>query len=289
MSLTSNTDAKYMNLLRYLPLSYLSWFIGALANLPLPQPLSRWTIGVFAAAYGIDLNTATRPVNSYRSIGDFFTRDLKPELRPISEGLASPVDGTLRDCIGLSPGALIPQVKGKEYTLAELLGGDPLVSRFENGSLWNLYLSPRDAHHIHAPLPGKIIKTTHIPGKLWPVNDWALNSVDKLFAVNERLVSFIETDHGLFAVVMVGATNVGRISLSYIDLETNKFPWAKHNIRSFDHDGGIAIKAGDKLGTFKMGSSVVLISEKRFSSESGGPMPRTVQYGESLIIQHVKC
>jgi len=236
---------------------------------------------VFARAYAIDLTTATKSLDQYRSIGDFFTRDLKPEVRPIGEGFVCPVDGMLRDYYELSPGMAIPQVKGKHYTLEQLLGGDPLASRLERGSLWNLYLSPSDAHHIFAPVAGQIIKTVHIPGKLWPVNDWALNSVEGLFTVNERIVTFIESERGLVAVVMVGATNVGRIALHYTELETNTKPWVKHSIRTFKHSEG-ATQVGDKLGTFRMGSSVIVVAEAHRATQLRPQLPHRVRYGEAL-------
>ena len=270
-----------MNIVRFLPLSYLSWLLGLLANLPLPQPLARWTITVFARAYTIDLTTATKSLDQYRSIGDFFTRDLKPEARPIGEGFVCPVDGMLRDYFELSPGMAIPQVKGKHYSLQQLLGGDPLASRLECGALWNLYLSPSDAHHIFAPVSGRIVKTVHIPGKLWPVNDWALNSVEGLFTVNERIVTFIESERGLVAVVMVGATNVGQIALHYMDLQTNTRPWVKQSVRSFDHAEVVARK-GAKLGTFRMGSSVIVVAEAHRATQTPGKLPHQVCYGETL-------
>ncbi len=266
-----------------MPLSYLSWFIGVLANLPLPQPLARWTIQIFASAYGIDPTLATRPLTEFRSIGEFFTRDLKPEHRPIRGERVFPVDGTLRNISSLSPDGHIEQVKGKSYTLSQLAAGDSFVARLSSGQLWNMYLSPKDAHHIYAPVSGRIVRTVHIPGALWPVNDWALSSVDGLFAVNERIVTYIESDVGLVAVIMVGATNVGRISLSYMQFETNRAPWIKHAVQSFEHTQPIAVACGEKIGTFKMGSSVVLLSERHLvEADKVGSFPRSIRYGESL-------
>jgi phosphatidylserine decarboxylase len=238
---------------------------------------------VFAWIYGIDTSSATAPIESYRSIGEFFTRDLKAELRPIQAAVVVPVDGVLRDVITLSPDAAIPQVKGRSYTLPKLLGDDPFVSRFTHGVLWNMYLSPRDAHHIFAPISGEIVRTVHIPGTLWPVNDWALRSVDELFAVNERVVTFIESPQGLVAVVMVGATNVGRISLSYMDLETNVRPWDKKQISAIAHQPPVAVKCGEKLGTFKMGSSVIVIMESVGGMREASAKPRAIRYGEPLL------
>jgi phosphatidylserine decarboxylase len=272
-----------MGLLRFLPLSYLSWFVGILANLPLPQPLARWTIQIFASAYGIDPTLATRPLGEFRSIGEFFTRDLKPEHRPIQGARVFPVDGTLRNVSDLSTDGSIQQVKGKHYTLKQLLAEDLLVERFSSGQLWNMYLSPKDAHHIYAPVSGTIVKTIHVPGFLWPVNDWALSSVDGLFAVNERIITFIESDSGLVAVIMVGATNVGRIALAYTQFETNREPWRRHQIRSLEHASGIQVRCGDKIGTLQMGSSVILVSEKPLAPEaSEGAFPRAIRYGELL-------
>jgi phosphatidylserine decarboxylase len=265
-----------------LPLAYLSWLIGKLANLPLPKPLSTLTVRIFSNAYGIDTAIATRPVGDFRSIGDFFTRDLRPDLRPISEGFVSPVDGTLRSFQNIGSERTITQVKGKLYTVDSLLDGDPWSNRFSGGQLWNFYLSPRDAHHIHAPIDGRVIRTVHIPGKLWPVNDWALRSVDGLFAVNERIVTFIETANGLVAVVMVGATNVGRISSAYTRMETNLAPWIKKTTQSIHHDPAISVSRGAKLGTFKMGSSVIVLTEKSFARKADVDPCCSVRYGQAL-------
>lgn len=271
-----------MSSLISLPLAYISWFIGALINIPLPRPLAALSVRIFAALYRIDLGLATRPLSSFRSIGEFFTRDLRPEVRPIEGQVVFPVDGMLRDVYNVPVSGVIQQVKGKTYSLSKLLGDDPLVARLASGQLWNMYLSPRDAHHIHAPVSGKIIKTVHIPGALWPVNDWALRTIRELFAVNERIVTFIESEFGLVAVVMIGALNVGRISLSYLDFETNTRPW-KQKVRStVGHNPSVSIACGDKVGTFKMGSSVILISEKPLSESAALSLPAVIRYGQAI-------
>jgi phosphatidylserine decarboxylase len=266
----------------WLPLTYLSWFLGKLANLTLPKPLATLTVRMFSGAYGIDSSLATRPIEDFRSIGDFFTRDLRPELRPMGDGLVSPVDGTLRSVQNIEAGDMLTQVKGKSYSLESLLGDDELSHRFVNGQQWNFYLSPKDAHHIHAPIDGRVLRTVQIPGKLWPVNDWALRSVEGLFAVNERIVSYIDTALGLVAVVMVGATNVGRISLAYSQMETNLRPWAKKGKQVIHHNPAIPITKGAKLGTFKMGSSVIVLTENRVVDVYNLDQCCSVLYGQPL-------
>jgi phosphatidylserine decarboxylase len=271
-----------MQWISYIPKSYVSWFVGTMANLPLPKPLANLLVRWFMGAYKIDASLATRPWQSFPSIGAFFTRDLRPEVRPLGDGIVSPVDGTLRSAQDVSGVGDATLVKGRDYSIAGLLGNDELAGRFAHGQVWNFYLSPQDAHHIFSPVDGQIVKSVHIPGKLWPVNDWAISAVDGLFVVNERVVTFIESEHGLVAVVMVGATNVGRIALSYASIETNRAPWRKHQQRTIQHAPSLPVSRGDKIGTFKMGSTVVLVFEKRPFDLSKTGMQVRVTYGSSL-------
>jgi phosphatidylserine decarboxylase len=271
-----------MQWISYLPKSYLSWFVGMMANLPLPKPLSTILVRWFARAYKIDASLATRSLETFPSIGAFFTRDLRPEVRPIAEGIVCPVDGTLRSAQDVSAVGDATLVKGRSYSIAGLLGNDPLASRFSAGQVWNFYLSPQDAHHIFSPVDGCITRSVHVPGKLWPVNDWAISAVDGLFVVNERVISFIETSNGLVAVVMVGATNVGRIALSYTPMESNRAPWSKHARRAIDHTTAIPVGRGDKIGTFHMGSTVVLVFENRPFDVSKTGTQVKVTYGAPL-------
>jgi phosphatidylserine decarboxylase len=280
-----------MKILSFLPKAYLSWCVGRLVYLRLPGPLAKLSVQIFARMYGIDTDAATKSLSEYSSIGDFFVRDLRPELRPIGDGIVCPVDGTLRCYEDVSSSGQLTQVKGREYSLESLLGGGECAERFKGGQLWNFYLSPTDAHHIFSPVAGSIVETVHVPGALWPVNDWALNAIDGLFVKNERIVAFIESEFGMVAVVMVGATNVGRISLSYSSLETNVAPWIAKKLTRIPHSEPISIDKGGKLGTFHMGSSVLLVTERRLfdlakrgaaSSPLGDSQPCKTRYGEPL-------
>lgn len=256
--------------------------MGKIANLPVPWPLNEISIRIFARAYKIDLTTATKPVCDYRSVGDFFTRDLHPHLRPIEQGFVSPVDGRLR-CIDPIPAeGILTQTKGKSYTTVDLLGDEELAKKFCGGTCFNFYFSPTDSHHIYAPCAGHIISTIHIPGKLWPVNDWALNNVDGLFAVNERVVTLIDTGEESIAVVMVGATNVGRIEVAYTNFVTNSAPWQSKTKDVIQHPRPIPVAKGEKIGTFYMGSSVVVLTSREHEITTPFVPDQQVRYGEHL-------
>lgn len=253
-------------LLRIIPKNLLSWCVGHLVRLPLPRPLARLVVGTFRKVYKISLDDCVEPAPGFASIGDLFVRELKPWARPVDKAartvLVSPVDGRLRSITSISgPDTQLAQVKEITYSLRELLNNDILGQRLQSGLACNMYLSPPDYHHVHSPVTGKIVASHHVPGTLWPVNEWALHHIPRLFAINERLITFIETARGLVAVVMVGATNVGYISVEYDDWRTNRTPWRRPKPSRRVYQPAISIEAGSKLGTFHMGSAVVILAE----------------------------
>ncbi|HET7711337.1 MAG TPA: archaetidylserine decarboxylase [Thermoanaerobaculia bacterium] len=268
--------------LRYVPKNHLSRMIGRLVHARLPPPVARRMVKWFAETYQIDVDAAGKPLHEYPSIGHFFIRDLREGLRPIESDFVSPVDGVLRN-FGLIREGRLEQVKGKSYTLARFLRDESNARRFEGGVFFNLYLSPQDYHHVHAPVGGQISRSVHIPGKLWPVNDWSLDNVDELFSINERVVTYIKSSLGLVAAVMIGATNVGKISVVYDSFVSNAADIDRTIIR--DYDPPIPIAAGDRLGTFHMGSSVVILLEpdridlQRVRLQAGSK----VQYGAAIL------
>ena len=268
--------------LRYVPKNHLSRFIGRLVHARLPQPVARRLVRWFANTYQIDVDAAGQELHHYPSIGHFFTRDLREGLRPVEGDFVSPVDGVLRNYGAIADGRL-EQIKGKTYTLSRFLGDGETAQRYENGAFFNLYLSPQDYHHVHSPVTGKIVRSVHIPGKLWPVNDWSLANVDELFSINERVVTFIECAYGLVAAVMIGATNVGKISVVYDTFISNAAGTTRTVARTYDPP--IDIAAGARLGTFHMGSSVVMLLEpgrvdvERVRLKAG----TKVQYGAAIL------
>ncbi|GAC1432234.1 MAG: hypothetical protein NVSMB68_04690 [Thermoanaerobaculia bacterium] len=255
--------------------------VGRLVHARLPQPIARSLVRWFASTYEIDVDAADQEIGHYPSIGQFFTRDLREGLRPIESDFVSPVDGTLRN-FGVVTGGQLEQIKGKSYTVASFLGDATYAARYDNGLFFNLYLSPQDYHHVHSPVAGRIVRSVHIPGKLWPVNDWSIANVDQLFSINERVVTYIEGDLGLVAVVMIGATNVGKISVVYDSFISNV---RGDRTVSRDYQPPVPIEAGGRLGTFHMGSSVVVLVEagRVDASRVRLQVGKKVQYGAAVL------
>jgi len=251
-------DQTFMSLVRLLPRAALSRAVGAATRAPAPSGLHRAAIRRFARAYRVEMGEAELPVDGYRTFSDFFSRRLKPGARVVEAGervVVSPVDGAVSEAGTIERGECL-QAKGLAFPVAELLGDAGAARAFaEGGRFATLYLSPRDYHRVHAPLAGSILGWRYLPGELWPVNPASVRTVRGLFALNERLVTWLETAAGRCAVVMVGATCVGRLRAAYADvLGQSGSPAASETFST-----PLPIEKGDELGRFEMGSTVILL------------------------------
>ena len=196
-----------------------------------------------------------------RSFDEFFTRTLRPGIHVIDEDdqvAVSPVDGRILNYGQVSDGH-IDQIKGRNYTISELLDSTEMAEKFKDGHYVTLYLSPRDYHRIHSPIEGKVTGFRYVPGRLYPVNQMGVNNVDRLFAVNERLITYINSALGRFAVIKVGATNVGMITASYHSIRTNEGAKTAFN-EQLKH--AVPIDKGEELGQFHLGSTVIVLTER---------------------------
>ncbi|MGB3620060.1 phosphatidylserine decarboxylase [Ketobacter sp. MCCC 1A13808] len=227
---------------------------------------SRWPlikntfIDFFLNQYDIDMSLAaeTDP-HAYATFNDFFTRALRDGVRPIAtNGIASPADGAFSQ-LGTIEDEMIFQAKGHHYTLTQLLGGDPAAAApFRNGEFATVYLSPKDYHRVHMPYSGTLTKMIYVPGKLFSVNTITAQQVPALFARNERVVAFFDTEIGPMAVVLVGAMIVASIETTWAGLVTPP----KRRIQTFEYTGErvpVTIKTGEEMGRFKLGSTAIVL------------------------------
>src|SRR5688572_17464434 len=93
-------ESTYMTLMRLLPRSALSTVVGMLTRAPAPAALHQSFVRFFAKRYNVALEDAEGPVSDYPTFAQFFTRRLKPGLRPIDQAkdvVVSPVDGAVSE------------------------------------------------------------------------------------------------------------------------------------------------------------------------------------------------
>ena len=244
-----------------LPTHALSRLMHALTRSGNPI-MRRWFMRWFVRQYRVDMSLAQQPeLDGYPDFNAFFTRALRPEARPIVEGertIACPVDGTVSQAGAIDHDRIF-QAKGQDYSLLQLLGGDrEWAARFTDGSFATLYLSPRDYHRIHMPMAARLRAMTHVPGRLFSVNAATTRVIPGLFARNERVVTYFDTEAGPMAMVLVGAIFVASIETVWAGEIT---PPAGREVRHWDYAGSEAreFAKGEEMGRFNMGSTVIVL------------------------------
>jgi phosphatidylserine decarboxylase len=249
---------------RCLPRNFMSRVAGWIASWQLPQPLRQWQLKSFGRTFGVQFDEIKDPLTSFQNVQAFFTRELREGVRPIdpaSDAFVAPCDGAWGESGTVENGTLL-QIKGRPYRVASLLGNSEEAKRYEGGTFATFYLSPKDYHRFHAPCDGQVRHVRYIPGTLWPVNRAGVRWVDGLFAENERIVTFLEmgreNGEGELVLIPVGATMVGKVKLTFDDLETNE--GGRDMIdRDYSEKPHSLIK-GEEWGRFEFGSTIVMLA-----------------------------
>ena len=225
-----------------LPKVPLSRLCGILTATPLPRFVRAGFFRWFAGRYGASLEDIETNLRDFRSLQAFFRRGLKNSARPIADrDLVWPCDGRIVTA-GAFENGRIPQVKGNDYELADLLGNNEFAQELAGGQQATIYLAPGDYHRVHSAFAGTVLDVTAIKGTLFPVNPPAVRCIDNLFVRNSRHVFRCRMTNGTpAAIVMVGAYNVGGTKVTV---------------------SSGAIECGQEVGQFGFGSTVVLVIGK---------------------------
>ncbi|KAJ9662767.1 phosphatidylserine decarboxylase 1 [Neophaeococcomyces mojaviensis] len=174
---------------------------------------------------------------------------------------------------------------------AELASGDaPWWSPFQTSASDRpsnlyyivLYLAPGDYHRFHSPVSWICTTRRHFAGELYSVSPYVQRTLPGLFTLNERVVLLGRWKYGFFSYTPVGATNVGSIKINFDkELRTNSLltdteadrqaKAAKDRGEAYSGFseatyegasallGGFALKRGEEMGGFQLGSSIVLV------------------------------
>ncbi|MCJ1475566.1 phosphatidylserine decarboxylase 1 [Lambiella insularis] len=179
-----------------------------------------------------------------------------------------------------------------------------------------VYLAPGDYHRFHSPTSWVVEKRRHFAGELYSVSPYLQRTLPGLFTLNERVVMLGRWRWGFFSFTAVGATNVGSIKINFdSELRTNSLttdtaadraaekasergePYSGFAEATYAEAsktlGGHALRRGEEMGGFQLGSSIVLVFEapKGQSLDQGHEQRgwrwtvqkgQKVKYGESL-------
>ncbi|MDH5559497.1 MAG: archaetidylserine decarboxylase [Deltaproteobacteria bacterium] len=263
-----------------LPKNLLSRLMGVLADIKFPSPFLLSIIKAYSYLYGINMNEMAKSPNELKNFNEFFTRKLKPELRPIDPGeksVISPVDGTISEFGAIKEG-LLTQTKGIFYTLEDLVG-EKYSKLFEQGYFITIYLSPADYHRIHTPVSGKVSNFNYFSGNLWPVNRFGVEEIGALLAINERIVTPIKNKVGIVGLVKVGALVVGKITLDYSDISSNSKGLKSLHLPVLPEKN---YDKGDEIGKFMLGSTVILLFQKNQFKPGELHRDKKIRMGEKI-------
>lgn len=268
-------------ILRVLPRTKITRAMGRLADYAWPTPVGKAVVDLYCRAYDVELDEC-RKATDFASFDEFFTRELKEGIRALPDDprvVISPADGRI-DSLGRVDGRAFT-VKGRPYSVDELVGDEEEARRYEGGRGGIVYLSPRDYHRVHAPVPGTISVVRSMPGDYYPVNAIGVRHVPNLFIRNRRVAIAIDTPEstglGRVTIVMVAAMVVGRITVTGID--ARDVPFGVHTF-----EPGIQVGRGDEIGIFRLGSTAVVFFEPKANLEwlvGEGP----VRFGQPLGIK----
>ena len=243
--------------------SIVSQIFGKFANKEFKPKIQNIINKSYVKLMGLDMHEFKKP-NEYKSLNALFTRELqKPRyIDKSTTSVISPCDSKIVD-FGKITDNKAYQIKGMSYNIAKLLGVQNLdsIQLLNGGEYINFYLSPTDYHRYHTPFDVEVLSLLYIPGKLYPVNMPLLKNKANLYIENERVVIKVKDrfEHIHF-IILVGALNVGKMLVTFEDkVDTNT-----KNASLFykEYKEPVKLGKGEMFGWFKMGSTVVILSQK---------------------------
>ena len=149
----------------------------------------------------------------------------------------------------------------REMSAIDAQGGEN--TKGVNLSYANIYLSPRDYHHYHAPCDLSVTEALYIPADLYSVAKKLLLKIPNLYAKNERVILKCKMHNGgILWMVFVGALNVGKMRFDFdARIQTNACASRAEALYEYEN---LKFKKGDHLGNFELGSTIVLVAQSEF-------------------------
>jgi phosphatidylserine decarboxylase len=256
---------------RRLASRFMGWF--SRVEQPVVVAASIRALAFFAGDLRLDEARSDR----FRTLRDCFTRQLRPEARPVDRTpgtLVSPCDGIVVASGAKEDGPHV-QAKGRRYSMGELLADPALADRHRGGSFVSLRLTAAMYHRFHAPIDGTIESVRFIPGDSWNVNPATLARVDRVYCRNTRAVIPIRGDDDATRVTLVpvGAVLVSSLHLAFLGgarLTPGLTPCA------------VRVGRGEELGHFEHGSTIVALAGPGLELDHGVRAGAVMRVGRPL-------
>lgn len=210
----------------------------------------------------------SEPYHGFTSWDDFFTRQFKPDVRPIA---APDNDDIIVNACESAPFCLAKDVKPRDrfwlksqpYSLKDMLvgevddtfapqfygssmlAGDPLAPQFYGATVYQAFLNARSYHRWHSPVSGKVVGTRMVPGTYYSETrpegfDPAApnDSQGYITEVATRGLIYIEANNPNIGLMCFMAVGMAEVSTCEITVKVDD-----------------VVKKGDQLGMFHFGGS----------------------------------
>ncbi|KAM0747859.1 hypothetical protein T439DRAFT_305015 [Meredithblackwellia eburnea MCA 4105] len=217
----------------------------------------------FVKTYEIDCSDLLKPnIADYKTFNEFFYRALRDGARPVADKGDDKVISSAADCrLTVFESVDLAKefwIKGKNFTIGNLLQDDSLASSFDGAALAIFRLAPADYHRFHAPVTATIGPTKNIEGEYFTVNPAAVNENLDVFTCNKRDVTILSLPRPGSTPLDVAFVAVGAMLVGSITHTKNQ---------------GDTVERGEELGYFAYGGSTVI----------GVFPPGSVKWDEDLV------
>lgn len=226
--------------------------------------VSKFLIEPYSKHYELNWDEVEQKQEDFRSLHEVFIRKLREGARTIHNEpntLVSPVDAIYDGSGAITSGKEII-VKGKPYSIQEMLGDDEALQKYIGGQYVLLYLSPSHYHRIHSPVSGEVTKRWSLGKNSYPVNRIGMKYGKAPLSKNYRVITEMNHQTGSVAIVKVGAMFINSVEIT----NQNK-----------------QLHTGEEMAYFSFGSTVVLLFEKgTFELANAWDEGSQIKYGECL-------
>lgn len=266
-----------------IPRRWLTLFMGWFSQIesPLLTKISIYIWSLFAE----DLRLQDAKKQTFNSLGECFTRQLKDGLRPVDmqpDIVVSPCDAIVGAC-GRVEGSTVFQAKGFPYELSDLIPDVRLTHKYRNGVFVTLRLKSSMYHRFHAPVDCKVKQINYISGDTWNVNPIALKQVEKLFCKNERAVVELKLAHAESSITLVPVAAILVASMKFNCLNRNlDLRYKGANLIPCD----ATYTKGQEMGYFQHGSTIIVFASDHYQLADGIDEGRPIQMGQALLQGH---
>ncbi|CAG8473077.1 1223_t:CDS:1 [Paraglomus brasilianum] len=266
-----------------------------------PQSLTEKSLQTFYTAQKYNLDAYQVPEGGWlgHSFNELFARHFLPGTRPIDGPsnpavIVSPADSVFDGAWDITQNSTVTfTVKGLPWSIDELLAHSQYANEFAGGKFMHAFLAPYNYHRLHAPVGGKVLEATVIPGqaylkvvakthkgklRLTPIRKLEQPDVVKeldapdspgyQFCQARGLIVIDSPEVGKVAVLPIGMAQVSSVQLS-----THK---------------GANVKKGAELAYFQFGGSdVVVVFQAQSKVDILANIGESYSVGQQIAIANI--